>query len=69
MLSGGVLPHIFLNVPFSTTLLSDGAAVLFLLWYITPRAMFGGTAKRARSLAEKQRPLSKMPDEGAVGSP
>jgi hypothetical protein len=42
LLSGGVLPHIFLNVPFSTTLLSDGAAVLFLLWYITPRAMFGG---------------------------
>jgi hypothetical protein len=42
MLSGGVLPHIFLNVPFSTTLLSNGAAVLFLLWYITPRALFGG---------------------------
>jgi hypothetical protein len=42
LLSGGVLPHIFLNVPFSTTLLSDGAAVLFLLWYITPRAAFGG---------------------------
>lgn len=42
LLSGGVLPHIFLNVPFSTTLLSDGAAVLFLLWYITRRDMFGG---------------------------
>jgi hypothetical protein len=42
LLSGGVLPHIFLNVPFSTTLLSDGAAVLFLLWYITPRSAFGG---------------------------
>ena len=42
LLSGGVLPHIFLNVPFSTTLLSDGAAMLFLLWYITPRTMFGG---------------------------
>jgi hypothetical protein len=42
LLSGGVLPHIFLNVPFSTTLLSNGAAVLFLFWYITPRAMFGG---------------------------
>jgi hypothetical protein len=42
LLSGGVLPHIFLNVPFSTTLLSNGAAVLFLLWYITPRDMFGG---------------------------
>ena len=41
LLSGGVLPQIFLNVPFSTTLLSHGAGVLFLLWYITPRAMFG----------------------------
>jgi hypothetical protein len=42
LLSGGVLPHIFLNVPFSTTLLSNGAAVLFLLWYVTPRGMFNG---------------------------
>jgi hypothetical protein len=42
LLSSGVLPLIFLNVPFSTTLLSHGAAVLFLLWYITPRTMFGG---------------------------
>lgn len=38
LLSGGVLLQIFLNVPLSTTLLSDGAALLFLLWYITPRA-------------------------------
>jgi hypothetical protein len=50
LLSGGVLPHIFLNVPFSTTLLSDGAALLFLLWYITPREMFGGQGE-ARALA------------------
>ena len=50
LLSGGVLPHIFLHVPFSTTLLSDGAAVLFLLWYLTPRAMFGGRG-RTRALA------------------
>jgi hypothetical protein len=40
LLSGGVLPQIFLNVPLSTTLLSNGAALLFLLWYVTPRAMF-----------------------------
>jgi hypothetical protein len=50
LLSGGVLPHIFLNVPFSTTLLSDGAALLFLLWYITPREMFGRQGE-ARALA------------------
>jgi hypothetical protein len=41
-LSGGVLPQIFLNVPFSTTLLSHGALVLFLLWYITPRTFLAG---------------------------
>ena len=40
LLSGGMLPQIFLNVPLTTTLLSGGAAVLFLLWYITPRTMF-----------------------------
>jgi hypothetical protein len=49
LLSGGVLPHVFLNVPFSTTLLSNGAAVLFLLWYITPRTMFAGYGQ-ARAL-------------------
>jgi hypothetical protein len=49
LLSGGVLPQIFLNVPFSTTLLSHGALVLFLLWYITPRTFFAG---RGRALAD-----------------
>jgi hypothetical protein len=40
LLSGGVLPQIFLNVPLSTTLLSNGAILLFLLWYLTPRSIF-----------------------------
>jgi hypothetical protein len=40
LLSGAVFPQIFLNVPLSTTLLSHGAIVLFLLWYLTPRAIF-----------------------------
>lgn len=40
LLSGGVLPQVFLNVPLTITLLTHGAAILFLLWYITPRAMF-----------------------------
>ncbi len=38
-LSGGLLPQIFLNVPLSTSLLSNGAALLFLLWYVTPRTI------------------------------
>jgi hypothetical protein len=40
LLSGGMLPLILLNVPLTTTLLSNGAAILFLLWYVTPRAIF-----------------------------
>jgi hypothetical protein len=40
LLSGGILPQVFLNVPLTTTLLTGGAAVLFLLWYVTPRTMF-----------------------------
>ena len=36
MTSSSVLPFIFLNVPFSVTMLSSGAAILFLLWYLTP---------------------------------
>jgi hypothetical protein len=37
---GAVLPLVFLNVPLTTTLLTHGAGILFLLWYVTPRAMF-----------------------------
>jgi hypothetical protein len=40
LLSSSILIQIFLNVPLSTTLLSNGAACLFLLWYVTPRSMF-----------------------------
>jgi hypothetical protein len=40
LLSGGILPQIFLNVPLATSLLTNGAALLFLLWYVTPRVMF-----------------------------
>jgi hypothetical protein len=27
-------------VPLTTALLTHGAAIMFLLWYVTPRAMF-----------------------------
>lgn len=38
--SGAVFPQILLNVPLSVALVTHGAAILFLLWYITPRTMF-----------------------------
>jgi hypothetical protein len=41
LISGALLPQALLNVPLTTVLLTHGAAMLFLLWYITPRAMFG----------------------------
>lgn len=40
LISGAILPQVLLNVPLSTTLLTHGAGLLFLLWYVTPRAMF-----------------------------
>jgi hypothetical protein len=38
--SGAMLPLILLNVPLSIVLATHGAAILFVLWYITPRLMF-----------------------------
>ncbi len=40
LLSASVLTQVLMNVPLATSMLSNGAAVLFLLWYITPRAAF-----------------------------
>ena len=40
LISGAILPQILLNVPLTITLLTHGAAFLFLLWYVTPRTMF-----------------------------
>jgi hypothetical protein len=43
LISGALLPNVLLNVPLSISLLTYGAAILFLLWYITPRTMFEET--------------------------
>jgi len=40
LLSAGILVQVFVNVPLTTSLLSNGGAILFLLWYVTPRQMF-----------------------------
>jgi hypothetical protein len=50
LLSGAVLLPILLNVPLSIVLNTHGAAILFLLWYITPRSIFErGTAGQTAS--------------------
>jgi hypothetical protein len=40
LVSGAIFPQIMLNVPLSTVLLTHGGAIMFLLWYLTPRAIF-----------------------------
>jgi hypothetical protein len=40
LVSGAILPQVLLNVPLTTVLLTHGAGLLFLLWYVTPRTMF-----------------------------
>ncbi|MCP4621287.1 MAG: hypothetical protein GY844_33215 [Bradyrhizobium sp.] len=39
--SGGVLPQIIMNVPLTVTLVTHGMALLFVLWYVTPRTQSG----------------------------
>jgi hypothetical protein len=40
LLSSAVLMQVFLNVPLTITLLTNGGVLLFLLWYVTPRTIF-----------------------------
>jgi hypothetical protein len=40
LISGAILPPLFLNVPMTTVLVTHGAGILFLLWYLTPRSVF-----------------------------
>jgi hypothetical protein len=42
LVSGAIIPQVLLNVPMTTVLLTHGAALLFLLWYLTPRSIFEG---------------------------
>ncbi|WP_244623125.1 hypothetical protein [Bradyrhizobium sp. MOS001] len=39
LVSGALLPQTLLNVPFTTAMLTHGAALLFLLWYVMPRGI------------------------------
>jgi hypothetical protein len=40
LISAGAVPHILLNVPLTVAMLTHGTALLFLLWYVTPRSIF-----------------------------
>jgi hypothetical protein len=41
LLSGAMVVQSLLNVPLTIALITNGAALLFLLWYLTPRTFFG----------------------------
>jgi len=50
LVSGALIPQFLLNVPLTTVLLTHGAGLLFLLWYVTPRTIFQ-QASVARAVA------------------
>jgi hypothetical protein len=41
LLSAGILWQALMNIPLMTSMLTSGAVFLFMLWYITPREIFG----------------------------
>jgi hypothetical protein len=49
VISGALLPQAFLNIPLTTVFLTHGAAILFVLWYIMPRAIFEQQAHAPRN--------------------
>jgi hypothetical protein len=49
--SAAIMPQFLLNVPFTTTLLSNGLGLLFVLWYVTPTGYFSA-APRARGKSD-----------------
>jgi hypothetical protein len=49
LMSGAMLPLVLMNVPLSIVLVTHGAAILFLLWYVTPRSMFGQDGRASES--------------------
>jgi hypothetical protein len=51
LMSGAMLALVLLNVPLSIVLVTHGAAILFLLWHITPRSIFRQDNQPAASRA------------------
>ncbi|WP_194470125.1 hypothetical protein [Bradyrhizobium sp. CCBAU 51753] len=56
LISGAVLVQLIVNVPFTTVLLTHGAVLLFLLWYIAPFRV-------------ERRPAQRQPAAGLPASP
>ena len=41
LLSSAMLVQVLINIPLTIALVTYGGALLFLLWYVTPRSIFG----------------------------
>jgi len=40
LVSGALVAQVFINVPLTVGMVTNGGALLFLLWYVTPRSIF-----------------------------
>jgi hypothetical protein len=56
LVSSGLILQALVNVPLSTNLLSNGAALLFVLWYVSPRAAVTTIGKPPNSAEDEQQP-------------
>jgi hypothetical protein len=52
LLSSAMLTQYILNVPLTTAMLTHGACLLFLLWYLTPRTFFEGRRHADQEMEE-----------------
>lgn len=51
LISSALCPQVITNVPLTTALLTHGIALLFLLWYLTPREIFREPEANVRAMA------------------
>lgn len=56
LISASIMPQTMINIPFSTMILTHGLWILFLLWYVTPRSLFGDPAPSIQSDGAKPLP-------------
>lgn len=56
LVSSGLILQALVNVPLSTNLLSNGTTLLFVLWYVSPRAAVTTTGKPLHAAEAEQLP-------------
>jgi hypothetical protein len=67
LVSGSVVAHTLLDVPLSTTLLTNGFGLLILLWFVIPEELISGPAPVAQRLNgqdARERAFGAVPSPG-----